>query len=475
MKKILVVLLFAFGTSFFNYCGAQYRDLHNFNGTNGGTPVGGSLTLIGTGLYGMTAYNAAHNFGCLFLLDTNGSGYKDLFDFNYTDGAEPNGTFTVSGKRLFGMTFAGARLLDGSIFSVDTNGRGYSNLHNFDLEFIGHAPYPQASLALSQGVLYGMTQQGGTNGDGNIFSVDTNGFSYTDIFDFNDTNGKSPYGAVIISGRVLYGMTSNGGTFGYGNIFSIKIDTNGMGIGYKDLLDFNGTNGASPSGSLIIAGRRLLGMTPNGGVSGNGNIFAIDTDGTRYKDLYDFSGTPSCSCPNGDLLLVGQRLYGVTENGGPYGVGTIFVIDTDGSRYMDLYDFNSANNNGAVPIGSLIYSGHTLYGMTSGGGSNGYGVIFSFDDISVGINELTGAKEAMNVYPNPNNGVFTLQANGQQLMANSHIEVDNVLGTKVYSQFSTLNSPLSINLSNQPNGVYLYRVITEDGNIVGEGKLIIQK
>ncbi len=34
---------------------------------------------------------------------------------------------------------------------------------------------------------------------------------------------------------------------------------------------------------------------------------------------------------------------------------------------------------------------------------------------------------------------------------------------------------VQIDLSNQPNGVYFYRVIKEDGNLVGEGKLVIQK
>jgi hypothetical protein len=34
---------------------------------------------------------------------------------------------------------------------------------------------------------------------------------------------------------------------------------------------------------------------------------------------------------------------------------------------------------------------------------------------------------------------------------------------------------LSIDLSSQPNGVYFYRVLYEDGGLIGEGKLIIQK
>jgi len=34
---------------------------------------------------------------------------------------------------------------------------------------------------------------------------------------------------------------------------------------------------------------------------------------------------------------------------------------------------------------------------------------------------------------------------------------------------------LFIDLGNQPNGIYLYRVIDESGALVGEGKFVIEK
>jgi hypothetical protein len=55
------------------------------------------------------------------------------------------------------------------------------------------------------------------------------------------------------------------------------------------------------------------------------------------------------------------------------------------------------------------------------------------------------------------------------------VEVYDILGEKVYSQFNNQQTTFNIDLSNQPNGVYFYRVISEDGNLFGEGKLIIQK
>lgn len=81
-------------------------------------------------------------------------------------------------------------------------------------------------------------------------------------------------------------------------------------------------------------------------------------------------------------------------------------------------------------------------------------------------------KDAITCFPNPGSGVFTLQSSA--VSGKYSVEVYNVLGEEVYSQFAMVHFPLSINLSNQPGGIYLYRVITETGALLGEGKLIIQ-
>ncbi len=89
-----------------------------------------------------------------------------------------------------------------------------------------------------------------------------------------------------------------------------------------------------------------------------------------------------------------------------------------------------------------------------------------------GIENYHGASSLVNVFPNPNNGVFTLQSS--VVSGQSSVEVYNVLGEKIYSQSSTLNSQFSINISNQPNGVYLYRITTQEGSLIGEGKIVKQ-
>jgi Secretion system C-terminal sorting domain len=88
---------------------------------------------------------------------------------------------------------------------------------------------------------------------------------------------------------------------------------------------------------------------------------------------------------------------------------------------------------------------------------------------------LTKDNEQLTIYPNPSSGIFTMLFSHPELVSGSQtIEIYNVLGEKVYSQFLIPNSSFVINLS-QPNGIYFYRVLNNDGGVLGEGKMVIQK
>jgi uncharacterized repeat protein (TIGR03803 family) len=57
---------------------------------------------------------------------------------------------------------------------------------------------------------------------------------------------------------------------------------------FKTLLNFDGTNGSSPTRSLIQGvNGNLYGTTPSGGKSGEGTVFEITTEG-KLTTLYNF-------------------------------------------------------------------------------------------------------------------------------------------------------------------------------------------
>jgi uncharacterized repeat protein (TIGR03803 family) len=477
MKKLLLISLLSFCSSIFRVCDAQLTVIHNFDGTSGGYPQG-TLIISGNMFYGVTDGGGTHGDGVVFSMDSNGSNYKDLLNFNnnsFPQGAYPGNSIIRSGTQLFGTTYNGGIHGDGCVFSVDTNGNHYKDLLDCDFTI---GAFPLGNLTLIGNVLYGLASVGGANNHGCVFSVDTDGTSFTDLHDFNViSGGYAPQGSMTlsVSGTVLYGMLNSGGANDSGAIFSIHTD----GSNYKDIYDFTGPKGRNPQRDLLLAGNKLYGMALGGGANQDGVIFSVDTDGTAFTDLHDFTGTQGIE-PFGDLILVGQKFYGMTYYGGiPYDSGLVFSIDTNGSGFTVLDELNGID--GAYPKGDLFLVGDKLYGMATYGGTSGNGVIFRLDttNITTSIHQWSVNSGQWSVFPNPSTGIFTISVVGAQNLEPKNIEIYNVLGEKVNVE---MLNPLAcgqgdnlIDLSGQANGVYFYRLVSETGELIGEGKIVIQK
>ena len=90
----------------------------------------------------------------------------------------------------------------------------------------------------------------------------------------------------------------------------------------------------------------------------------------------------------------------------------------------------------------------------------------------VGVDNLRVKHSDLSIEPNPNNGNFTLTL--KNINEPMQVIIYNVLGESIY-QTRILSNNAEINIVNQPNGVYFYRVISKRGELVGEGKVVIEK
>ncbi|HOX81675.1 MAG TPA: T9SS type A sorting domain-containing protein [Chryseolinea sp.] len=361
---------------------AQYTKLLDF-GSHGGSNPYGSLISVGTDLYGMTANGGANCLGTIFKIKSDGSGHVKLFDFEgVSNGRNPNGSLFSDGTFLYGMTSQGGIHDFGTIFKIKLDGSGYSKLLDFD--GLGNGSYPNGNLISDGTFLYGMTSRGGEFDAGTIFKIALDQSSFETLQEFHfSIDGINPSGSLTLSGSTLYGMTNSGGVSDFGTVF--KIMPNGTAFDFTKLFDFDGvTSGSYPKGSLIVEGTTLYGMTYSGGTFNDGVIFKLESEIT-FSKLHDFQGSADGSEPYGDLILEGGFLYGLTSYyGNDY--GTIFKIKPDGTSFENLRSLNGTTD-GDAPHGSLISDGEFLYGMTSAGGHN-IGTIFKIKFDGTGYNKL---------------------------------------------------------------------------------------
>jgi uncharacterized repeat protein (TIGR03803 family) len=167
-----------------------------------------------------------------------------------------------------------------------------------------------------------------------VFAVNTDGTGFTTLYTFTGgSDGGWPRRApLILSGYTLYGTTYQGGSgrgsSGNGTVFAVNTN----GTGFTNLHSFTATtsgrnsDGANPYGGLILSGNTLYGMASAGGSSGNGTVFAVNTDGTGFATLHSFAGVKDGANPYGGLILSGNTLYGMASAGGTYGDGTVFSL-----------------------------------------------------------------------------------------------------------------------------------------------------
>lgn len=271
------------------------------------------------------------------------------------DGSNPNSGLILSGNTLYGTTYYNNGITgmnNGAVFAVDIFGKNFRTPHIFSVESKSNLNY--------------------TNSD-----------------------GANPNASLILSGITLYGTTPNGGIAGWGTLFAINTNS----TGFTNLYSFTGgSDGANPFG-LILVGNKLYGAAGSGGSSGKGTLFAINTNGTDFTTLYSFTGGSDGAYPNAVLILSGYTLYGTTAGGGSSGNGTVFAVNTDGTGFTNLYSFtatsgfNRMNGDGANPEGVILFA-NTLYGTAYYGGGVGAGTLFR---LSLPPPQLTIIPSATNV------------------------------------------------------------------------------
>jgi uncharacterized repeat protein (TIGR03803 family) len=398
------------GTLFrLNTDGSDFTNLYSFTtpytissfGTNvdGAMPVASLIQGADGSFYG-TAELGGNAFGTVFKFNTNGSVFTTLTAFSDTggDGVTPTCALVQgSNGTLYGATSEGGydgTTGAGTVFKLNPDGSGYTILVNLPPSLdTGTTAGNAVNVILgNDGVLYGTAEfngganQGEMDNQGEVFKLNTDGSGFMVLHPFaGGAAGDGSYPvAPLVQGSdgMLYGTTEQGGDSGYGTVF--KLDTNGGS--YQVIYDLSvepATNGGLPTAALIQGSDGMLyGTTTDYGTNNYGTAFKLTTNGDDFTVIHAFGAGEDGEEPQAALVQGKDGfLYGTTPYGGTNEQGMVFKVSTDGSVYADLYDFSgfSPDTSGAAPYAPLIQGNDgALYGSATegGGGGDGDGTVF---------------------------------------------------------------------------------------------------
>jgi uncharacterized repeat protein (TIGR03803 family) len=298
--------------------------LVTFNGTNGLYPQSGTLIADASGnLYGTTNGYPGTSNGTVFEIAAGTHVLTTLATFSGSNGSLPvGGLIADSSGNLYGITELGGSNNDGTVYEIAAGTHAISTLVNFNGT---NGKNPWCTLvADSHGNMFGTTELGGANSNGTVFEIAAGTHAFSTIA-CNYSSGILPFGGLIIDANGnLYGTANGGGSAdGYGTVFEIAAGTNT----FTALATFNGANGSYPSGALLADSKgNLYATASGGGTSNDGTVFEIAAGTHAFSTLVNFNGTNGASPENTLIADANGNLYGTTTSGGANGDGTVFKL-----------------------------------------------------------------------------------------------------------------------------------------------------
>jgi uncharacterized repeat protein (TIGR03803 family) len=230
---------------------------------------------------------------------------------------------------------------------------------------VGRAGLIQAS----DGYFYGADLEG-TNDFGGVFRVDSSG-NLTTLYSFTGgADGEFPEDRLIQgSDGFFYGAAYRGGESGNGTIF--RLDASGN---FTLLYTFTGSiDGSRPADNLVQGlDGSFYGTTAQGGQFGYGTVFKIDSSG-NFTLLHAFNGTDGIG--SSALLQGADGSFYSVSGGGEYNAGIVYKMDTSGNL-TTLYSFTGLAD-GQNPGAALVQgTDSNFYGSTSAAGAYNGGTVF---------------------------------------------------------------------------------------------------
>ena len=309
--------------------------LHQFAGSAGSdgcTPLA-ALALGNDGnFYGTTNVGGTSPYqaGTVFKISSAGT-LSLLHSFADADGYQPNALVLGADGNFYGTTASGGTIGYGVVFKITPAGVP-TTLYNFPGKGGGAQPYAGLVQA-NNGSFYGVTSGGGANSEGAIFGGSATSH-FPVLYSFvQSTTGAIPEAPLFQrTDGLLYGDTFRGGSNGEGTFFSLNlglhpfvslsptsgkvgkvIEIFGQGFTGTTSVSFSGTSAAYS----VFSGTYLTATVPAG--AGTGSITVTTPGGTltsnkKFRVTPQITGfTPTSGAVGTAVTITGVSLSQTTR------------------------------------------------------------------------------------------------------------------------------------------------------------------
>ena len=311
----------------------------------GFTHCGGGVTLASDGnLYGTCITgNPTTGLGSIFKVTPAGV-WRDFYDFTNAHGDAYPIFPPIQGVdgNLYGLTGSAGFGSSGTIYKITLSG-AYSNLHTLS----GGDAYPYYGnlLQASNGNFYGTVGSCPSGGGfGCVFEINTKGI-YKDIYTFTGTPTRYPNSTLIQgSNGLLYGITGSGGTNGNGVIYSLTT-----GGKLKVVYNINASVDGDLDTILQATDGNFYGVACCGLQENAGSLYELAAKGD-VMSVFSLPGAGTDGTqPNPLLQHTNGALYGTTTASDPGYYGTFFSIPIAAKPFIAL-QFQSGKEGTSLGI-----------------------------------------------------------------------------------------------------------------------------
>ncbi len=330
---------------------------------------------------------------------------------------KPKGAVSLMHKQQYRKTslhrslFASSAIALLMALSQLCSAQNFQVIHNFTGATDGGVP-PYTLAQDASGHFFGTANSGGQNGYGLVFRFShvNSGWVLVPLYNFTGTDGQPGWGVALAPDGTIYTNAMYASVLGgpCGTAMQLRPSPNPPHSVFYNwtstaMRTYVKNQDGCPTGNLLRdSAGNLYGVTQDGGPNGWGSVFELTKTDSGWTEniLYAFTGGNDGGAPYSGLIMDNAgNLYGTATAKGAFNQGTVFELSPSGGGWTEqvLYSFHGGNDGGQPVAGLIFDNAGNLYGASASWGSGGGGTVFKLAPSGGGswtysvLTSLTGA------------------------------------------------------------------------------------